>query len=213
MKVDRTQLKSERVRRAWSQGHLARAAGLSTRTVQRIEKTGSASMESAISLAAALSVEVSDLKAAQSTPRHRTGLLSSRVLTGSAFGMMLMALSFIGVNSAFAEKILLDFEVSQSGLSGNEPTQASGRMLTADGKAAELRLEGNLKLLIVPTVESDGSVRFVARIFEFSNGGYVLSAEPELVTADRKQAEIRLVSVEGTKTRILLTPYRDRSGS
>ncbi len=50
MNVDSNLIKSERHRRAWSQDHLAEVAGLSLRTIQRVEKTGTASYESAQSL-------------------------------------------------------------------------------------------------------------------------------------------------------------------
>ena len=52
MKVDSSYIKRERERRAWSQEHLAEVTGLGLRTIQRIEKTGAASYESARSLAA-----------------------------------------------------------------------------------------------------------------------------------------------------------------
>ena len=46
VRVDSNLIRSERENRGWSQGHLARVAGLSLRTIQRIEKTRSASFES-----------------------------------------------------------------------------------------------------------------------------------------------------------------------
>lgn len=61
MKIDPATLKNLRDARAWSQEHLASVAGLSVRTVQRIEAEGSASAESRLALAAALDVAPSDL--------------------------------------------------------------------------------------------------------------------------------------------------------
>jgi predicted transcriptional regulator len=46
VRVDSNLIRSERENRGWSQGHLASVAGLSLRTIQTIEKTGSASFES-----------------------------------------------------------------------------------------------------------------------------------------------------------------------
>jgi DNA-binding XRE family transcriptional regulator len=57
-----------RENRGWSQGHLANVAGLSLRTIQRIEKTGFASFESVTALASVLSLEVADLRAHESQP-------------------------------------------------------------------------------------------------------------------------------------------------
>jgi transcriptional regulator with XRE-family HTH domain len=47
--------------RAWSQEHLAAVAGLSARTIQRLEAEGSASRETRMAIAAALGVELSQL--------------------------------------------------------------------------------------------------------------------------------------------------------
>jgi len=55
-------LKKLREKRGWSQGHLAEIAGLSTRTVQRIESGNNASLESIMSLASSLEVDISTLK-------------------------------------------------------------------------------------------------------------------------------------------------------
>jgi transcriptional regulator with XRE-family HTH domain len=74
VRVDSNLIKSERENRGWSQGHLAEVAGLSLRTIQRIEKTGSASFESVTALASVLSVEVADLRANESEPPRRRAL-------------------------------------------------------------------------------------------------------------------------------------------
>jgi transcriptional regulator with XRE-family HTH domain len=68
VKVDSNLIRSERENRGWTQGHLATIAGLSLRTIQRIEKTGSASFESVTALASVLSVEIADLRANESEP-------------------------------------------------------------------------------------------------------------------------------------------------
>ncbi|NSL55714.1 helix-turn-helix domain-containing protein [Uliginosibacterium aquaticum] len=57
------QIRKLREARAWSQEHLAAAAGLSLRTIQRVEAEGRASAETRLALAAAFGVEVSALTA------------------------------------------------------------------------------------------------------------------------------------------------------
>jgi transcriptional regulator with XRE-family HTH domain len=74
VRVDPNRIKSERENRGWSQGHLASVAGLSLRTIQRIEKTGSASFESVTALASVLSVDVGDLRANESEPSRGRAL-------------------------------------------------------------------------------------------------------------------------------------------
>src|SRR5437868_10993079 len=55
-------LKRLRELKSWSQAHLAQAAGLNVRTVQRIEAGEPCSFETMLSLAAALDVAVPELK-------------------------------------------------------------------------------------------------------------------------------------------------------
>jgi transcriptional regulator with XRE-family HTH domain len=74
VRVDSNRIRSERENRGWSQGHLASVAGLSLRTIQRIEKTGSASFESVTALASVLSVDVADLRANESEPPRQRAL-------------------------------------------------------------------------------------------------------------------------------------------
>lgn len=61
MKIHSALVRQLREQRAWSQEHLAEVAGLSLRTVQRVEGDGSASAETRMALAAALDIDVSAL--------------------------------------------------------------------------------------------------------------------------------------------------------
>jgi transcriptional regulator with XRE-family HTH domain len=61
MKIDPALIRDLRESNAWSQEDLAREAGLNPRTIQRIERTGTASLHSQRSLAAALDVDPRDL--------------------------------------------------------------------------------------------------------------------------------------------------------
>ena len=68
MNVDAQRIRLERERRAWTQAQLAGATGLGLRTVQRIEREGSASFESAQAIAAALELSIAELRL-ESAPR------------------------------------------------------------------------------------------------------------------------------------------------
>lgn len=61
MKVNRTLVQTLRRQRSWSQDDLAAAAGLNLRTVQRIEQSGIASLQSRKAIAAAFSIESTEL--------------------------------------------------------------------------------------------------------------------------------------------------------
>lgn len=63
IKMNATLIKKLREDKAWSQEHLAAAAGVSLRTIQRVECEGRASAETRLALASALGVEVSVLSA------------------------------------------------------------------------------------------------------------------------------------------------------
>lgn len=68
MKVLPQKLRKLREERAWTQEHLALVAGLSLRTIQRIERDGNVSSDSRLALAAALEVGVSDLSETSEGP-------------------------------------------------------------------------------------------------------------------------------------------------
>ena len=97
-------VKKLREERSWSQEHLAAAAGLSLRTIQRVEAEGKASPETRLSLAAALSVELAQLNAQEqnepndrlSSPHGRLSwpqyrLIRLLVVTGILLGIDLYA--------------------------------------------------------------------------------------------------------------------------
>lgn len=207
MRLDPELIKSERQNRAWSQEHLAHVAGLGLRTIQRIEKTGSASFESAQALASVLSIPLHELSAgANSTvavPKEATryGPLT-QTLSGLAAICLVAAATMLVANSTLAEKILLDVGV----LVGDEDARV-GRLLTAEGKEAEMRIDEVLRFVITPTIQEDGRVLLTAKIYEFQGDKFVLSAEPKLITTNKKEAEIRISSQAGKAFRFLITPH------
>ncbi len=94
MKIDGNRVRREREQRAWTQEHLAGATGLSLRTIQRIETTGTASFDSLNSLAAVFSLSVADLRLPEATlnvqpPAPANWLTGPRVL--SMVGALIVA--------------------------------------------------------------------------------------------------------------------------
>ena len=83
MELNKETLKSQRDSRAWSQTQLAEVSGLSLRTIQRIEKTGVASQESAKSLAAIYECSITDL-VASSLPLKKEDKFSFRQMSARA---------------------------------------------------------------------------------------------------------------------------------
>jgi transcriptional regulator with XRE-family HTH domain len=61
MKIDAGLIKKLREERAWPQEHLASVAGVSLRTIQRVESEGVASLDTRMALAAAFNVPAASL--------------------------------------------------------------------------------------------------------------------------------------------------------
>lgn len=197
MQLDPKLVKSERQNRAWSQEHLAHVAGLGLRTIQRIEKTGAASFESAQALASVLSIPLHDLSGgANSMVATRKEAKRYGFLTHTFSGLVAICLVASGTmlvaNTSWAEKILLDV-----GIVVGEEDARVGRLLTVEGKEAEMRIDELLRFVITPTIQDDGRVLLTAKIYEFRGDKFVLSAEPKLITANKKEAEIRISSEAG----------------
>jgi transcriptional regulator with XRE-family HTH domain len=90
MKIDAAEVKRLREEKSWSQEHLATVAGVSHRTVQRVEADGSASLETRMALASALGVSASSLgpKAARAPLPLGAKLGFACGVAGAAAGMV-----------------------------------------------------------------------------------------------------------------------------
>jgi len=86
MKVDGARVRRLREERCWSQEHLATVAGLSLRTVQRVESEGSASAESRMAIASAFGLAPDGLSPAPAPAPVRQGRFPARRL-GLAMGI------------------------------------------------------------------------------------------------------------------------------
>jgi transcriptional regulator with XRE-family HTH domain len=89
-------LKALREQRSWSQAHLADAAGVNVRTVQRIESGEPCSYETTLALAAALDIGVSQLDPNERAFTRPTRFASARIAV-AAFCVLPLAV-FVTVN-------------------------------------------------------------------------------------------------------------------
>jgi transcriptional regulator with XRE-family HTH domain len=212
MKVDSKKIRTEREKRAWSQEHLAAAAGLGLRTVQRIEATGVASYESVRALAAVLQIEVAALRAAQAealSPGRR--LRTGRSIVGAAAVAIATAGGLFVAATGFAEQILLDVGVSMND-SENRLRQWNRRMLVDEGSLVpdlnDVALFDVFKLEVVPSVTGDGLVLVAFKIFVRNGADYELVTSPSIITASGEEAEIKLSTEDGTWLSFVVTPHR-----
>ena len=74
MKISAEQVRALRDVRGWSQEHLAEVAGLSLRTIQRVESEGRASRETRLNLAAAFDVPLGRLSPSHSKKKQQLDL-------------------------------------------------------------------------------------------------------------------------------------------
>jgi transcriptional regulator with XRE-family HTH domain len=91
MKIDARRVHAERMRKAWSQEHLATLTGLGLRTIQRIEKSGTASLESVAALASVFGMDTQDLIVTESArPQLAHWLFEKRFLILLALALIAM---------------------------------------------------------------------------------------------------------------------------
>jgi transcriptional regulator with XRE-family HTH domain len=163
MNINGERIKTLRSKKAWSQEQLATAAGLSLRTVQRIEKNGVASNESAKALAAVFDTHIEALaERTISAPRaHRFPVQASLgFVGGSLLGLLLF---FAGTASA------VDYTV-QSFLNSKavESRQVSDTAVVplVDGLSQE-----RARVRITASETENAQVRFNVQIYRCDRAG------------------------------------------
>jgi DNA-binding XRE family transcriptional regulator len=186
MKVDSSYIKAQRARRAWSQEHLAEVTGLGLRTIQRIEKTGAASYESARSLAAVFEIDVAELRVAVPVVAPPRISVSLRPVLGVVGALVAGGALLITTSSFAADQVLMDVA-----LSVDSPTEAdralAKQVLVEDGTRVsdvnELTL-GNLRFSIVPRVQTPDRVLLEVSIYERRGDEEVVVTEGQLISVN-----------------------------
>jgi hypothetical protein len=95
---------------------------------------------------------------------------------------------------ALAELVTLDVGVA---LNDHDRLRIK-RLLTEEGKAAEIRMDNVFKAVIVPTLDDSGAVMLWTARYEFDGAQYVLLAEPQFATPGAGTAQFRIASESGT---------------
>ena len=108
-KADATKIKRWREERHWSQEHLAELAGITARTIQRIENGEAASHDSVMALAAAFNVDVIALSVdAEAEARHATERQAEAAEARMRLYFYLHAASVAMVTAIFAFLAVID---------------------------------------------------------------------------------------------------------
>jgi transcriptional regulator with XRE-family HTH domain len=199
MKLNTDFIKAERERRAWSQAHLADAAGISLRTIQRVESEGTASKETTLAIAAVLAVSVEQLLAVPITKESkRPGFRFGWPL---ATGSLLMCSLLLIAQYAYAEQLMLDVKL------GLDDEKHDSRLITDTGKPAEIRVDGKIRVVITPTITKNGDVFLQTEIYTFKNGHYFLAGKPGLITKENAEALVTSDSEESGIYSLAITPH------
>jgi transcriptional regulator with XRE-family HTH domain len=193
----------ERENRAWSQQHLAEAAGLALRTIQRIEAHGTGSYESAKAIASCLGTSVVDLRESTEPERGLFARYRPAAIGGSLVGVSLLAgVATLHLGSAFAQQVLLDVSVTreeavvgESGELGTDVRSVQNLLLVGDGEERALPMEGEFNLVVTPIIAKDvlegNKVVLSVRFFEHREHGFELVGEPRRVTPDGEEIEFQ----------------------
>lgn len=200
MKVDSSYIKRERERRAWSQEHLAEVTGLGLRTIQRIEKTGAASYESARSLAAVLGVDVGKLRIEDAPPAVRRLGAASPAL--GALAAVVTGGALLYATQSFADdRVLVDVSTvikrpvtSPTGVPGQDVWEGKTQFVVDDGALANLndRSLNEFRFSIVPHVRDGGQVLLEIGVFERHGNEEIVLSRPQLIALDGETAEVEI---------------------
>lgn len=208
MQIDSKRVRTERERRAWSQEHLAEVSGLSLRTVQRVETTGSGSFETVRALAAVFECDLASLQlphappAAIASSTDRPAHRARNYVAAVAAGALVATFAFLG-NAAHAGQVLLDVALSL-----DETHSGKHQLITTEGEPAEIVLEGQMRLIVTPSVTPEGHVALSIQLFEADGGTFMLVSEPKVIAFDNQAAAVNLTSKKGSVFRIAITPHK-----
>jgi transcriptional regulator with XRE-family HTH domain len=208
MKVDPSYIRAQRERRAWSQEHLAEVAGLGLRTIQRIEKTGAASYESARSLAAVFGLDVADLRVEPPSAAALRTSVALRPVLGALGALVAGGALLITTSSFAADKVLMDVSVALDSLEENlalatEVVVDDGTLV---GGVNDLRF-ADLRFTIVPHVREGGEILFEVGVYERRGGEEVVVTEPRLIALSGEEAKVVIGTADARTFRLAITAH------
>ena len=108
----------------------------------------------------------------------------------------------VTIKAPRAERVALDIGIA---LNSHDRVRVN-RLVAEEGKAAEIRMDGLLKAVFVPTLDEKGAVTLWAAMYEFDGRDFALVAAPQLVTPGTGKAEIELDAASGNRFAFSVTP-------
>ncbi len=206
VKIDSSYIRDQRERRAWSQEHLAEASGLGLRTIQRIEKTGAASYESARSLAAVFGVDVAELRVDDKPAPTPHISVPVRPLLGGLAALATGGALFVATSTS-ADQVLMDVKLA---LDSTEQSRAAATQFIVEDGALVAGVNdfkvGGLRFSIVPRVRDAGRVLLEVGVYEQRGDEEVVLSEPRLVALNGEEAVVVLDTRDAGTLRLAITP-------
>jgi transcriptional regulator with XRE-family HTH domain len=197
MKINQETLRRMREQRAWTQSHLAELADLSLRTVQRIERSGDASMESASALAAALNMELAVLLETPSATDQALPVKSPRYTVWGVLGAMGCAIVALGWwSSAAAEQVMVSLSIQTP-----DNVYSNMQLLNEIGKQSELELDKQFRMVFT-TARQGEHLLLSANIYQLVENEYRLFANPAILVEDQKPASMLVDYPDGQRVNL-----------
>jgi transcriptional regulator with XRE-family HTH domain len=204
LRIDSRLIKAERQSKGWSQEQLAAAAGLGVRTIQRMESGSVASAESVKCVAAVFGVPFSRLlieKPKAFWPRRRLWAAAAVVCAAAGSSLFLMS-------RANATDIGMAVKL------GTATTDESRMNLEVnDGGETEIKLERNIRLLLRPTIQKDGTIYLGTEIYGWDGNGFELVGKPALRMRQGEETRLKFSLLNGRSARISIVPKEIKSSS
>ena len=107
----------------------------------------------------------------------------------------------VTIKAPHAERVALDVGIA---LNHHDRVRVN-RLVAEEGKAAEIRMDGLLKAVFVPTLDEKGVITLWAAMYEFDGQDFALVAEPQLVTPGAGTAEVELAGASGNRFAFSIT--------
>jgi len=150
-------------------------------------------------IAAVLDLEVASLQVHEA-PRPR---LVQRLRYAGIAASLIVALGVFLMRDANAGEVMLDV-----GVTLNKEKLSQSQIVATEGKSAEIRLEGQVRVFVNPIVTQDGSVLLSMRIEEPSGGGWKEIGEPRVMVANGIEGLVKITSPKGNVFEIAVRPRR-----
>jgi hypothetical protein len=104
--------------------------------------------------------------------------------------------------TALAEQVTLNIAIA---LDDHERVRVS-RLVAEEGKAAEIRMDDLLKLVIVPTLDEARDLMLWTAVYEYDGGDYVLVSKPTFARPGGGTALVEVASASGNTFGFSITP-------